>query len=113
MTDLRPYQTDVIGRLREAVAAGKRRILLVAPTGSGKTVIAANIAAGAAGKKKRALALAHRRELYQYPAPAPNFAEWVITELDNPFLVDNPLPRSCKIVLQEDSIILAHCWRQP
>ena len=57
--------------------------------------------------------LAHRRELYQYPAPAPNFAEWVITELDNPFLVDNPLPRSCKIVLQEDSIILAHCWRQP
>ena len=32
--------------------------------------------------------LAHRRELYQYPAQAPNFAEWVITEIDNPFFVD-------------------------
>jgi type II secretory pathway predicted ATPase ExeA len=41
--DLRPYQADVIARLREAIAAGQRRPLLVAPTGAGKTVIAAAI----------------------------------------------------------------------
>lgn len=34
--DLRPYQQSVIGRLREEIAAGRHRLLLVAPTGSGK-----------------------------------------------------------------------------
>ena len=52
MTDLRPYQADVIEKCRAAVAAGKRRILLVCPTGGGKTVIAASIAAGVAGEEK-------------------------------------------------------------
>jgi superfamily II DNA or RNA helicase len=44
---LRPYQTDVIAEIEKAVAAGQRRIILVAPTGSGKTIIAAEIAARA------------------------------------------------------------------
>jgi superfamily II DNA or RNA helicase len=44
---LRPYQTDVIDQLNAEVAAGRRRILLVAPTGSGKTIIAAAIIADA------------------------------------------------------------------
>ena len=44
MTDvLRPYQTDVVAQIEQAIAAGERRILLVAPTGSGKTVIASAI----------------------------------------------------------------------
>jgi DNA repair protein RadD len=43
MTELRPYQRDVIAELDEAIAAGKRRIILVAPTGAGKTIIAAAI----------------------------------------------------------------------
>jgi hypothetical protein len=38
--ELRPYQIDVIARFDAEVAAGRRRVLLVAPTGSGKTVIA-------------------------------------------------------------------------
>ena len=36
--DLRPYQTDLIGRIRAAYAAGHHRVLAVAPTGSGKTI---------------------------------------------------------------------------
>jgi DNA repair protein RadD len=40
--DLRPYQRDVIDRLR-ATALRHRRVLLVAPTGGGKTVIASAI----------------------------------------------------------------------
>jgi DNA repair protein RadD len=43
MTKLRPYQREVIAKLDEAIAAGKRRIILVAPTGAGKTIIAAAI----------------------------------------------------------------------
>ena len=40
MTDtLRGYQVDVIAEIERAIAAGERRILLVAPTGSGKTII--------------------------------------------------------------------------
>ncbi len=39
--ELRPYQSEMIARLNAAIAAGRRRILLVAQTGSGKTVIAA------------------------------------------------------------------------
>ena len=44
MTDaLRPYQVDIVADVEREIAAGKRRILLVAPTGSGKTVIAGEI----------------------------------------------------------------------
>lgn len=60
---LRPYQTAAIARTRERVAAGTRRILLVAPTGSGKTIVAGSIIASAASRGKRVLFLAHRREL--------------------------------------------------
>jgi DNA repair protein RadD len=59
--ELRDYQLDVIEHCRREVARGRRRILLVAPTGSGKTIMAANIVASAAGN--RAVFLAPRREL--------------------------------------------------
>jgi superfamily II DNA or RNA helicase len=66
--ELRPYQLDAIERCRREVARGRRRLILVAPTGSGKTVIASAIVAGAAEKSRRALFLAHRRELVQQAA---------------------------------------------
>jgi DNA repair protein RadD len=62
---LRPYQAEVIGRFDAEVAAGRRRVLLVAPTGAGKTVIACTIVGEAAAKGLRILFLAHRRELIQ------------------------------------------------
>jgi len=40
---LRPYQSRAIQALRNHIWAGKKRILLVAPTGSGKTTIIASI----------------------------------------------------------------------
>lgn len=38
--DLRKYQADAFDQAREAVRQGKRRILIVAPTGAGKTILA-------------------------------------------------------------------------
>jgi ERCC4-related helicase len=43
MTVLRPYQHEVVGRFWETVGTGRRRVICVAPTGSGKTVIAGDI----------------------------------------------------------------------
>ena len=60
---LRAYQSDALEEVREAIRMGFRRILIVAPTGSGKTVIAAQIVKLAAEKMRRSMFLAHRREL--------------------------------------------------
>lgn len=63
MIEIRPYQLEVIEQFERTVAAGKRRVILVAPTGSGKTVIAAEIIRRAVAAGKRVLFIAHRREL--------------------------------------------------
>jgi DNA repair protein RadD len=59
---LRDYQIEVIDRLRASIRQ-QRRVLLVAPTGSGKTIIASAIVHAADAKRSKVLFLAHRREL--------------------------------------------------
>jgi DNA repair protein RadD len=61
--DLRPYQVEVIDRIAAEIAAGRRRVLLVAPTGSGKTVIASAMIEEAAKDGRHILVIAHRREI--------------------------------------------------
>lgn len=60
---LRPYQIEVVADFKRAVAAGQRRIILVAPTGSGKTVIGAAIVRDEVAAGDHVLMLAHRREI--------------------------------------------------
>lgn len=60
---LRPYQAKAIEDVRAAIRAGKRRILICAPTGSGKTLTAGAIIIDARAKGSRVLFVAHRKEL--------------------------------------------------
>lgn len=66
--NLRDYQHKAISDLRSAMQQGARAPLLCLPTGGGKTVILATIAAQAAAKGRRVLILVHRRELIHQTA---------------------------------------------
>ena len=65
MLTLRDYQLDTVERARALIAKGVRRILIQAPTGSGKTCLVAHMLAGAAKRKKRAWFCVHRKELLE------------------------------------------------
>lgn len=59
---LRPHQTRAIGEVRAAFRRA-RRVLLVAPTGFGKTAVASQLIAWAVERGHRVLFLVHRREI--------------------------------------------------
>jgi len=63
MFSLIEFQQRVVDEVKDAVRAGHKRILVVSPTGSGKTVIASELARRAREKHKRVVFLAPRREL--------------------------------------------------
>ena len=59
---LRPYQSAIVNGIRKA-AEKHKRIIAVAPTGGGKTIIAGHIAWKAVRKKTRVFFLVHREEI--------------------------------------------------
>jgi len=59
---LRPYQSEALRAVRDAYFAGKRRVIVSLPTGTGKTVVFAHFPR-VLKMKKRLLVLAHREEL--------------------------------------------------
>jgi len=61
--ELRPYQSEALVGLRRSIASGKRRPILQAPTGSGKTFTACALCKSAIEKGNRVLIVAPRREL--------------------------------------------------
>ena len=63
MQILRPYQRAALEGLRAAISRGRRRVLLVLPTGGGKTTIAAEMIHGAVRRGRKVLFVAHRKEL--------------------------------------------------
>lgn len=62
---LRPYQSEAIEAVRERFVAGDRATLLVLPTGTGKTVVFAEVARRVVDHGGRVLVLAHRGELLE------------------------------------------------
>jgi Type III restriction enzyme, res subunit len=63
MTELRTYQATVVAECERRIVAGERGLIIVAPTGSGKTIIAAALIKDAVTKGLRVLVLAHTREI--------------------------------------------------
>jgi superfamily II DNA or RNA helicase len=62
---LRPYQQKIEDECRAALFKGEKKICVVAPTGSGKTALFADISQRAASKTNRVLILTHRREIME------------------------------------------------
>ena len=60
-----PHQSYAIAECRKAYREGKRSIVIVAPTGSGKTRMFCRLACGGEAKGSRVLVLAHREELIE------------------------------------------------
>ncbi len=63
--ELRPYQQELVGKIRAEICKGKKSVVAVLGCGGGKSVIQASIAKSATDKGNRVLFLVHRRELCQ------------------------------------------------
>lgn len=63
MIELRPYQKQIVESLRQSVKNGNNRILMVSPTGSGKTILFTYMASNHLKRGGRVLILTHRSEL--------------------------------------------------
>jgi len=61
--DLRDYQQTALDAIRDSFRRGNKKVLLVSPTGSGKTVIASAMISATVKNHKSCLFVAHRREL--------------------------------------------------
>ena len=66
--ELRPYQQQARDRIHAEWDAGHPRTLLVLPTGTGKTIVFASVAADQVRAGDRVLILAHRGELLEQAA---------------------------------------------
>lgn len=66
--ELRPYQQQARDRIHAEWDAGHTRTLLVLPTGTGKTIVFASVAADQVRAGNRVLILAHRGELLEQAA---------------------------------------------
>ena len=61
--EIRPYQTAAVDEIAARMRAGVRSLVYVAPTGSGKTVVASILARRAVERGRSIMFLVHRREL--------------------------------------------------
>nr|DAP82300.1 MAG TPA: Chromatin remodeling complex ATPase [Caudoviricetes sp.] len=66
--ELRPYQSEAIAAIREQWQSGKRRTLLVLPTGAGKTIVFCKLTEELVRTGQRVLIMAHRGELLDQAA---------------------------------------------
>lgn len=63
MFHLRPFQEDTVNKIISKIDAGIKRLILVAPTGAGKTVMASYLILEALSRGEPVIFQAHRKEL--------------------------------------------------
>lgn len=88
---LRNYQQTFYDRIRHSIATGHRRIMCVAPCGSGKSVVIQKIIESAQQKNNTVLVLCHRREiigqlterLVPYPNATVGMVQTITRRLDS------------------------------
>lgn len=65
MLQLRDYQQDMIDRIVDSLRKGYKKILVVLPTGGGKTAIASELVRRSYAKGKSSIFMCHRQELLE------------------------------------------------
>ena len=68
--ELRPYQQAAMAAVQAEWQAGRRKTLLVLPTGCGKTIVFCKLAEELVRQGQRVLILAHRGELLEQRRPS-------------------------------------------
>ena len=63
MISLRPYQKKAVSDTYQLIRSQRKRILLVAPTGSGKTIMSSRVVSDAVSRQKRLLFVVHSKIL--------------------------------------------------
>lgn len=122
MITLRKYQETAVDGVRDEYARGYNRVILVMPTGAGKTVVFSHITRITAANGKRVLVLAHRKELltqcgdklgkndvlfgYLNPAFTPNLMFNVQVGT-----MQTVVKRMAKLNFEPDLIIVDECHR--
>ena len=86
--ELRRYQLNAIGKIEDAIARGVRRIMLMLPTGGGKTLIASTMTAG----RRRVLFVVPRLELVTQPTRSSSKPGSTMSVLSKP-TTRSPTPR--------------------
>jgi len=120
----RDYQVKAVEDCRQAYRDGARSVLLVVPTGGGKTVIGSLVVAGAIAKGRRVLWLAGRRELVDQAASRMPVAAGVVMagralDIDAPIQVASidtlaargSIPPADLVVIDEAHHATAATWR--
>jgi DNA repair protein RadD len=134
MITLHDYQVDVIADVEREIAAGNRNIVLVAPTGSGKTIIAGEIIQHYVHRYRPVLVVAHRLEIITQTSAklyARNIAHGIIKAGFEPRPMARvqlasvqtlwvramrsqamPLPPADLVIIDECHHATAHTWRK-
>lgn len=96
--ELRPYQQEIVARVRSLMRRGIRRILLESPTGSGKTCLTAAMLSTSASKSMRSWFVVHRRELVNQSSRTFRFADVAHGVVAAGYLADpRPLVQVCGV----------------
>lgn len=116
MLVLRDYQSEIVRSIHDSWQRGYKRPLVCLPTGSGKTVLAADMAYRVAGHDKTAWFIVHRRELFKQTVDT--FDEFGIPRREHVHVgmvrsvLNKGLPDPDLIVLDEAHHLGARTWRR-